>query len=99
MAVRSKGIPSEPQLAPRLRPDYGCKMNAKTPIQEVLDLLDLEKIEENIFRGVSPKDRMQRVFGGQVLGQALAAADGWILVPPDSEGYAAGAQIDMKALP
>jgi acyl-CoA thioesterase-2 len=34
-------------------------------------LLDLEKIEENIFRGVSPKDRMQRVFGGQVLGQAL----------------------------
>src|SRR5471032_2575431 len=47
---------------------------AKTPIEEVLDLLNLEKIEENIFRGVSPKDRMQRVFGGQVLGQALVAA-------------------------
>jgi len=47
---------------------------AKTPIEEVLELLDLEKIEENIFRGVSPKDRMQRVFGGQVLGQALVAA-------------------------
>src|SRR5438132_678995 len=46
----------------------------KTPIEEVLNLLDLEKIEENIFRGVSPKDRMQRVFGGQVLGQALVAA-------------------------
>jgi acyl-CoA thioesterase-2 len=44
------------------------------PIQEVLDLLALEKIEENIFRGVSPKDRVQRVFGGQVLGQALMAA-------------------------
>jgi Acyl-CoA thioesterase len=44
------------------------------PIQEVLDLLDLEKIEENIFRGISPKDRVQRVFGGQVLGQALMAA-------------------------
>ncbi len=44
------------------------------PIQEVLDLLDLEKIEENIFRGISPKDRVQRVFGGQVLGQALVAA-------------------------
>ena len=43
-------------------------------IDEVLALLDLEKIEENIFRGVSPKDRMQRVFGGQVLGQALVAA-------------------------
>jgi acyl-CoA thioesterase-2 len=48
--------------------------DAKTPIEEVLDLLDLEKIEENIFRGLSPKDRMQRVFGGQVLGQALVAA-------------------------
>jgi len=47
-------------------------MNA--PIQEVLDLLALEKIEENIFRGLSPKDRVQRVFGGQVLGQALMAA-------------------------
>ena len=47
---------------------------AKSPIEEVLDLLDLEKIEENIFRGQSPEDRMQRVFGGQVLGQALVAA-------------------------
>jgi acyl-CoA thioesterase-2 len=47
---------------------------SKTPIEEVLNLLDLEKIEENIFRGQSPADRMQRVFGGQVLGQALVAA-------------------------
>lgn len=47
---------------------------ARTPIEEVMDLLDLEKIEENIFRGQSPEDRMQRVFGGQVLGQALVAA-------------------------
>jgi acyl-CoA thioesterase-2 len=52
----------------------GSGMTAKTPIAEVLDLLDLEKIEENIFRGQSPEDRMQRVFGGQVLGQALVAA-------------------------
>lgn len=43
-------------------------------LAEVLDLLDLEQIEENIFRGLSPKARTQRVFGGQVLGQALAAA-------------------------
>ncbi len=44
------------------------------PVKGLLALLDLEKIEENIFRGVSPKDRSQRVFGGQVLGQALVAA-------------------------
>jgi acyl-CoA thioesterase II len=43
-------------------------------VDELVVLLDLEKIEENIFRGVSPKDRSQRVFGGQVLGQALVAA-------------------------
>ena len=46
----------------------------KTALAEVLGLLDLEQIEENIFRGLSPKARTQRVFGGQVLGQALAAA-------------------------
>ena len=43
-------------------------------IQEVLELLDLEQVEINIFRGNSPKDHWQRVFGGQVLGQALSAA-------------------------
>ncbi|HEY1629792.1 MAG TPA: acyl-CoA thioesterase II [Rhizomicrobium sp.] len=44
------------------------------PVDELIALLDLDKIEENIFRGVSPKDRSQRVFGGQVLGQSLVAA-------------------------
>jgi acyl-CoA thioesterase II len=46
--------------------------------QPVLDrlvaLLDLERIEENIFRGVSPAHSTVRVFGGQVAGQALVAA-------------------------
>ncbi|HEX3429885.1 MAG TPA: acyl-CoA thioesterase II [Rhizomicrobium sp.] len=46
----------------------------RSPIEQLVALLDLEPIEENIFRGVSPKDRFQRVFGGQVLGQALVAA-------------------------
>ncbi len=40
----------------------------------LLDLLDLEPIEVNIFRGVSPDEERQRVFGGQVAGQALVAA-------------------------
>nr|WP_202446920.1 acyl-CoA thioesterase II [Streptomyces sp. SID5468] len=40
----------------------------------MVDLLDLERIEENIFRGRSPQERLQRVFGGQVAGQALVAA-------------------------
>jgi len=37
-------------------------------------LLDLEVIEVNIFRGLSPDEERQRVFGGQVAGQALVAA-------------------------
>jgi acyl-CoA thioesterase II len=37
-------------------------------------LLDLEAIEVNIFRGRSPAESLQRVFGGQVAGQALVAA-------------------------
>jgi len=43
-------------------------------IQEVLDILDLEPLEVNLFRGRSPQSRWQRVFGGQVIGQALVAA-------------------------
>ncbi|GAA0520805.1 acyl-CoA thioesterase II [Saccharopolyspora subtropica] len=53
--------------------------------QPVLDslvaLLDLERIEENIFRGVSPASSPVRVFGGQVAGQALVAAGR--TVPPE----------------
>jgi len=45
-----------------------------SPVDELIALLDLEPIEVNIFRGTSPQDRSQRVFGGQVLGQALVAA-------------------------
>jgi acyl-CoA thioesterase-2 len=40
----------------------------------LLDILDLERIEVDIFRGRSPDTRGQRVFGGQVAGQALVAA-------------------------
>ncbi|MCU1455639.1 MAG: tesB [Acidimicrobiales bacterium] len=43
-------------------------------VDELLELLDLEDIEVNVFRGVSPKVETQRVFGGQVAGQALVAA-------------------------
>jgi acyl-CoA thioesterase-2 len=44
-------------------------------LDAVVDLLDLEQIELNIFRGRSPEgERRQRTFGGQVAGQALVAA-------------------------
>lgn len=44
------------------------------PMDVLLQTLDLEKLEENLFRGRSPQVGWQRVFGGQVIGQALVAA-------------------------
>ena len=41
---------------------------------DLISILDLEPLEENLFRGVSPKTSWQRGFGGQVIGQALVAA-------------------------
>ena len=43
-------------------------------IDSLLSILDLEPLEDNLFRGRSPQQSWQRVFGGQVLGQALVAA-------------------------
>ncbi|GAA3489355.1 MULTISPECIES: acyl-CoA thioesterase [Streptomyces] len=43
-------------------------------LDSLLDLLDLERIEQDIFRGVSRSAIVPRVFGGQVAAQALVAA-------------------------
>jgi acyl-CoA thioesterase-2 len=43
-------------------------------LNRLVELLDLEQLEVNLFRGVSPDEDRQRVFGGQVAGQALVAA-------------------------
>ena len=43
-------------------------------VQDLIGTLDLEPLEVNLFRGRSPQSSWQRVFGGQVLGQALVAA-------------------------
>jgi acyl-CoA thioesterase-2 len=45
-----------------------------TAVQELLAVLDLEQLEVNLFRGLTPPTRLHRVFGGQVIGQALVAA-------------------------
>src|SRR6187455_1702317 len=47
---------------------------SQAAVDDLCDLLDLESIEVNIFRGNSPDENRQRVFGGQVAGQALVAA-------------------------
>jgi acyl-CoA thioesterase II len=50
-------------------------------LDRLLDLLDLEQVEVNLFRGRSPDETRQRVFGGQVAAQGLVAAGR--TVPPD----------------
>src|SRR5882724_6340737 len=58
-----------------------CRTNRETEsaamskgLIDLIAILDLEPIEVNLFRGGSPKTSWQRVFGGQVIGQAMVAA-------------------------
>ena len=41
-------------------------------VETLIDILDLEPLEQNLFRGRSPQVGWQRVFGGQVIGQGRA---------------------------
>ncbi|HUW73973.1 MAG TPA: acyl-CoA thioesterase II [Methyloceanibacter sp.] len=44
-------------------------------LDQLLSILDLEPLEHNLYRGLSPQVGWQRVLGGQVIGQALVAAN------------------------
>ena len=55
-----------------------------SPLDDLLDLLDLEPIEVHIFRGQNRALGSARVFGGQVLAQALVAASR--TVEPGTDG-------------
>jgi acyl-CoA thioesterase-2 len=54
--------------------ELNIPLTGQAVVDGLVRLLDLEAIEVNIFRGISPKVSLQRVFGGQVAGQALVAA-------------------------
>jgi acyl-CoA thioesterase-2 len=56
-----------------------------TQLEQLLGLLDLERIEENLFRGTSPQNGRDRIFGGQVLAQGLVAANR--TAPPEREAH------------
>lgn len=47
--------------------------NTLTSMEHLIDILDLEQVEENLFRGQSPDVGWQRLFGGLVISQALVA--------------------------
>jgi len=54
-------------------------------IEQVIDLMTLEEIDVNLYRGKSYKTPWDRVFGGQVLGQSLHAA--YQTVPTDRTAH------------
>ncbi len=59
-------------------------MNTET-INDLIHILDLEEIEKNHYRATSPDEDRQRVYGGQVIGQALVAASR--TVPEDRQAH------------
>jgi acyl-CoA thioesterase-2 len=60
-------------------------MSDQQSINDLIELLDLEEIEKNHYRATSPSEGWQRVYGGQVLGQALVAASR--TVPEDRHAH------------
>jgi acyl-CoA thioesterase-2 len=60
-------------------------MSEQQSINDLIELLDLEEIEKNHYRATSPNEGWQRVYGGQVLGQALVAASR--TVPEDRHAH------------
>src|SRR5882762_5316417 len=50
------------------------RASMSSAVQDLIAILNLERLEVNLFRGRSPQVGWQRVFGGQVIGQALVAA-------------------------
>lgn len=43
-------------------------------LSEIVDILDLEAIEQNLYRGIHPAAKTGRLYGGQIMAQALIAA-------------------------
>jgi acyl-CoA thioesterase-2 len=60
-------------------------MSDQQSINDLIELLDLEEIEKNHYRATSPNEGWQRVYGGQVIGQALVAASR--TVEPDRHAH------------
>src|SRR6516225_6563847 len=70
------GVDTRPRLSDRwwLRLTRGKDGWVTAALDELVDLLHLETLEVDLFRGFSPPEQRLRVFGGQVAAQALVAA-------------------------
>ena len=67
---RADAMTSEQRYAPPTIESF----SGLGPLERLMVLLDLEPIERDLFRGFHPPDRNRRLFGGQIIAQALVAA-------------------------
>ena len=72
--ARQSSVTARQRTACAGRPRRARMAPVQAALDDLVTLLALEPIEVNIFRGRSPDENRQRVFGGQVAGQALVAA-------------------------
>lgn len=70
-------------------PNFEFLVPMNRQLEDLIQLLDLEKLEHNLFRGQSRNLGARSVFGGQVIGQALVAASRTLenLVPHSLHAY------------
>ncbi|WP_029135739.1 acyl-CoA thioesterase [Nakamurella lactea] len=68
MTTPGGGEPTEVEL------DTDGVPRGQSVLDALLQMLDVAELTPDVYRGLSPKSRLQRVFGGQVAAQALVAA-------------------------
>ncbi len=71
---RAEGLATVCDNRPMSAKKSSTPKNSTAALDNLLALLELERLEKNLFRGLSPDEEQQRVFGGQVAAQALIAA-------------------------
>lgn len=54
--------------------EAGSTPDSRRPVAELIDLLDVEEIDRDLYRGKRKKGGVGRIFGGQVIAQALMSA-------------------------
>ena len=74
LAAETLNLDTSPMAGRKMPAFVAAERIMQSAIETLLSILDLEQLEHNLFRGLSPQVGWQRVFGGQVIGQALVAA-------------------------
>lgn len=80
------------RLAGRDRAEPGAVVRLTRKITSTVGLAEIALVRRD-------QDGVEPLASGAFAWSALARADGWVLVPPDSEGYAPGATVEMQSLP